>query len=127
MLNNLFRRSLYIKIYANHFMIRRLKDQHEIVIHATEAFTTRRLLVGEFSKAEKCLKEGMVKIYASRWFSPAPVVLIQPMVMTEGGLSELEERALQELAIAAGARKVLVWVGDMLADQEVVSKLKILQ
>jgi len=39
--------------------------------------------------------------------------------MIEGGLSEVEERALREVAMAAGASKVVVWVGHELSDAEV--------
>lgn len=123
-LQKIFSSTLYIKVFANQFVIRHIGNKQEITIHVTEAFTTKRLLLGEFSKAEKCLKEGMVKIHTSGWLSPAPVVLIQPMEMTEGGLSEIEERAFYELAKAAGARKVLVWIGDVLLDHDVLTKLK---
>jgi len=43
--------------------------------------------------------------------------------MTEGGLSEVEERVLRELAMCAGASKVVVWVGHELSDAEVKEKL----
>ena len=41
----------------------------------------------------------------------------------EGGLSEVEERALREVAIGAGASKGVVWVGHELSDAEVRDKL----
>jgi hypothetical protein len=43
--------------------------------------------------------------------------------MAEGGLSEVEERVLKEVAIGAGASKVVVWVGRELSDGEVREKL----
>jgi len=42
--------------------------------------------------------------------------------MIEGGLSQVEERVLRELAAGAGARKVFVWVGHELSDQEVIQR-----
>lgn len=46
------------------------------------------------------------------------------MERCEGGLSQVEERVLHELAAGAGARKVVVWVGAELSDGEVLAKLK---
>lgn len=91
---------------------------------STKGFTTKRLLVGEFSPAQECLKEGFKKLHEGRWFAPSPAVLIQPMEMIEDGLSEVEERALKELATGAGAREAIVWIGRELSDAEVVNKVK---
>ena len=46
------------------------------------------------------------------------------MDMFDGGLSKIEERAFMELAAGAGARKVMVWVGHELSDQEVINNAK---
>jgi hypothetical protein len=51
-------------------------------------------------------------------------MLILPMEKTEGGLSQVEERVLQELALGAGARRALVWVGQELSDQELRQKCR---
>jgi len=50
-------------------------------------------------------------------------VLIQPLELIDGGLSEIEARILHELAIGSGASKVVVWVGAELSDTEVKQKL----
>ena len=39
----------------------------------------------------------------------------------EGGLTLVEQRALSELALGAGACKVFIWVGCELTDDEVIS------
>jgi rod shape-determining protein MreB len=49
---------------------------------------------------------------------------MHPLEMTEGGLSEIEKRILNELAIGAGAMKVVVWVGPELSDTEVREKVR---
>jgi len=51
-------------------------------------------------------------------------MVIHPIEMVEGGLSQVEERMFKELATAAGARKVSVWLGHELSDQEVVRRLE---
>ena len=73
-------------------------------------FTTRRLLVGNFAPAEQCLKAGLKQLGCFGLFK-RPTLVIQPMAMCEGGLSEVEERCLMELGLSAGARHVRIQVG----------------
>jgi hypothetical protein len=65
----------------------------------------------------------MGKVIGKGLFAGSPGVVIQPLEMTEGGLSEIEERVFRELAIGAGAAKVIVWLGHELSDSEVRGKL----
>jgi len=113
---------VYVKVSKNQFRVRHVVDNKEIVVSAIEPFTTTRLLVGEFAVAEKYLKDGIKKLHEGRWFAASPVIIIQPLEMIEGGLSQVEERVLRELAAGAGARKVFVWVGHELSDQEVIQR-----
>ncbi len=53
-----------------------------------------------------------------------PRTLLHPLETIDGGLTQIEERAFQELAIGAGASKVKVWSGPALSDAQVVEKLK---
>jgi len=87
-------------------------------------FTTKRLLLGDFSIAEQYLKEGIAKVHEGRWISASPVVVIQPLEMIEEGLSPVEDRLFKELAAGAGARKMSVWVGHELSDPEVIQHAK---
>lgn len=88
-----------------------------------EPFTTQRLLIGRFDAAERCLRDGLARVVRGGWLRPRPHVLVQPMAMTEGGLSQIEQRAFTELAYGAGAGRAVVWVGDELADEEALAKL----
>ena len=97
-------------------------DQH-IIVSATESFTTRRLLVGDFAKAEALLAEALKKINQGKLKLASPAILVQPLEMVEEGLSPVEERIFKELAVGAGARSVVVWVGSELSDQQVMDKL----
>lgn len=55
----------------------------------------------------------------ARWLQARPEVIIQPRDILEGGITLIEERALQELALGAGARQAKVWVGHELTKDEV--------
>lgn len=115
--------TLYVKIYKNRIRVNHIQRNREVSERSVSPFTTQRLLVGNFSVAERLLKSALEKLGSSGLFAVKPIVLIQPMEMIEGGLSEVEDRVIRELAIAAGARKVFVWVGKMLTNEEVINKV----
>jgi len=124
MLSKFFTNIFYVKIYKNKFVVKNISENNEVTLSATQPFTTTRLLVGEFIEAEKLLTKALNKSSKSKWFSPSPTVVIQPMEMAEGGLSGIELRAIRELAFGAGARKVLVWEGNVLSNKEVIKNAK---
>lgn len=82
----------------------------------------RRSLLGDFTAAETLLN-ALVK-EAQQGLVLNMQMVIHPMERIEGGLSQIEERALRELGIGAGASRVAVWVGDALTDAQVPDKLK---
>ncbi len=47
-----------------------------MTIVASDPFTTKRLLVGQFMAAERALKQGFKDIFSGKWFSPSPAVVI---------------------------------------------------
>jgi rod shape-determining protein MreB len=55
---------------------------------------------------------------------PAPGLVVHPLEMTEGGLSEIESRLLKELAIGCGAADAVVVTGPELTDQQVKDKFE---
>ncbi len=81
-------------------------------------FEHPRVLIDDFDAAEKALQYFMKTLLPRRWWKAAPVVVVHPQEALTGGLSELERRALQELASSAGAREAHVWCGHELTDRE---------
>lgn len=119
MLRRLFLKSVYVKVFENRLVIKLLEEgQRPVTVVAPNAFTTKRLLVGNFTVAEATLKSGLKELFARRWLAPRPAIIIQPMEMIEGGLSQVEERVFHELCAGAGARSITVWVGHELSDEE---------
>ena len=125
MLTKLFFNPCYVKVYKNKFIVKNILENNEVTLTATQPFTTKRLLVGEFIEAEKLLTKAIKIASKNKWYYPSPVVVIQPMEMAEGGLSGIELRAIRELALGAGARKAVVWEGNTLTDNEVIENAKI--
>lgn len=123
-MRNPFLNTVYIKVHPNRFEVKIIETGRSLVLNSPEAFTSRRLLVGQFSIASDLLLKGMKQLQADRFCIFKPVVVIQPIAMVEDGLSEIEERLFHELAVGAGARKVKVWVGQELSDREVLEHAK---
>jgi len=123
MLTGLLANPIYVRVRKNQFRVRNLESAKEATFDAQPPFTTARLLIGQFLAAENVLKRAVKEMSKGGIFAVSPQVLIQPLEMLEGGLSEVEERALREVAIGAGASKVVVWVGHELSDAEVRDKL----
>ena len=116
--------TLYIKVFKDKFIIRDIENDSVFTISAVKPFSSNRMLVGNFTNATSLLKNEVKKNIKRSWFTPSPLILIHAAEMAEGGLSEVEERAIRELAAEAGARKVFVWDGHDLTDAEVIEKLK---
>ena len=117
----------YVKVFRDRMTIESL----EVGGRPYEAlpvlpFTTRRLLVGQFDVAEHCLQQGLKRLGENAWLKPGPQLILQPMEMTDGGLSQVEERVIMDMAYGAGAKRVLLWVGGELSWQEALNKLEAL-
>ena len=111
---------IYIRIRKNTLLVREVGDTLDEI--ATAQFTTSRLLVGEFQIAVAALKTLGVKIKKRHnwWKNPFNSIVIHPLEMSEGGLSEIEQRIYNELVVSSfnGVKKIKIWIGDELNEQE---------
>lgn len=117
----MFSKPLYIQVRQNEFQLRDLDTARTHRKQAIPEFSHPRMLVGNFSAAQACLKTLVSETRGLTLFTPA---VIHPLATLEGGLSQVEEQVFQELARGAGASRVLVWVGAPLSDAEVLAKLR---
>jgi hypothetical protein len=81
------------------------------------------MLIGEFTAAEQALKAALKNAEKDRLLRLPPQILMHPLEMIEGGLSQIEQRIFLEVAKGAGASKATVWLGPELSDEEVKRKL----
>ena len=124
MFKKLFDNMLYVKIYKNKIVVKNLSNNLSPQMFTPDiSFTTTRLLIGTFAPAVQCLKQAVSSSTPNSWFKAKPVLLIQPMEMNEGGLSEIEDKVLRECALSAGARKVIVWIGAELSNDKAIKKI----
>lgn len=119
----MFGTDLYVRITRDRFHVKNLKSGQEAQGTPEIPFSTTRLLVGHYESAERTLKATLAQAGGAS-FLASPNVLMHPMEMVEGGLSQIEERVFHELAMGAGAKKVVIHVGPALRDDEVSARLR---
>ncbi|PSV20945.1 rod shape-determining protein MreB [Photobacterium leiognathi subsp. mandapamensis] len=71
-------------------------------------FDHKRSFVGNFAYAEKLLQHAVREVLSNHRFAISPRIVMHQLEKVEGGLTDIEERVLKELAMVAGAREVLV-------------------
>ncbi|MBC7795555.1 MAG: rod shape-determining protein [Pyrinomonadaceae bacterium] len=94
-------------------------DSDAVVVNG---FESPRSIIGDFGAAEKTLQHFLKKVEPQKswWqFLPfAPTMIIHPLEKVEGGLTQVEARALEDLCYRARAANVYVWTGKILTDAE---------
>ena len=85
-------------------------------------FAHPRTLVADYTAGEQLLKAAIQTVLRGRWLALSPRVLMHPVGEPVGGLTQVEFRALQEMARGAGAHRVTVWQGPQLTDEQVLAR-----
>lgn len=85
-------------------------------------FNHPRSIIADFTLAEHVLNEQLRLLCGRRVLQPSPWMVIHPCGVPEGGYTQVEIRALLELGKACGAASVVVWQGEPLTRQDVVSR-----
>lgn len=107
--------TLYLRIARDHLYVKNVENGREAELHANPPFSNARLLIADFSQAERLIKQLMKEVLTKRFMLViAPKMVIHPLECLEGGLSMVEERALWEVGKSSGARQVVVHVGERL-------------
>lgn len=99
---------LYVTISKNRMSLRDLDTGREAVGHGS--FSNQRILIGAFFAAEKVLRDlieqvkpqGLLDRFVRRRRYD---IVIDALELNEGGLSQVEERAIMEMAAGASAMR----------------------
>jgi len=78
-------------------------------------FSHPRLLAHDFVLAEKVIQHVLRTLHKTKWITPAPRIIFQPMEKLEGGVTHIEERFYRERCLNAGAREILAHIGEVLS------------
>jgi rod shape-determining protein MreB len=90
-------------------------------LRTVNPFKHPRMLVSDLTLGQQVLRQFLRKLYPSVLVPRQPVLVLHPRVDPEGGFTEIEIRALQELGRGAGASRVIVWHGRELLPRELRS------
>lgn len=90
-------------------------------VEMVNPFAHPRTLVSDFVHGEQLLKALLKRLLPHAMFSVAPRVVLHPLGDPEGGFTRIEVRALQEMALGAGAAEVRLWQGRALGDEELLA------
>ncbi|MCZ8072858.1 MAG: rod shape-determining protein [Paucibacter sp.] len=95
-------------------------DQSSEIINP---FAHPRSLVSDFTVGQVLLKTFVKHAHRATVFAPSPRIVMHPLGSPAGGFTQIERRALREMALGAGASEVVLWIGRELSDQDVQSDL----
>lgn len=90
-------------------------------IEIVNGFDHPRSLLANFSFAEKTLQQLLHRLTPRTLLKAAPELILHPQELLEGGLTQVEVRGFYELYRSAGARKVRIWTGRELTEDELRS------
>jgi rod shape-determining protein MreB and related proteins len=114
---------LYVQVRPDRFIVRKVGGGQAVDRAAPQPFSHPRALLASFTNAESFLR-SLVAELAGGFFAIKPQIVLHPLERVEGGLTEIEERAFEELGRGAGASRVKLWTGEALTDAQVLEKLK---
>jgi hypothetical protein len=113
---------LYVRIRKDQFDIRNLSTDQRTIARSLNGFSSERLLIANFNEAEATLMKAVKELPKPGLFpSPPAFILMHPLEIISGGISQVEDRVLRDLA-ARCARASDVWVGADLSDAEVLQR-----
>ncbi|MFM7313555.1 MAG: hypothetical protein ACKO0M_10380 [Cyanobium sp.] len=109
-----------MSVRRNCFEFRLLDPPVTHVARSSGGFSSTRLLIGAFSEAVRTFDQGIRDLQASASVRlKGSDLLLYPLELVEGGLSEVEDRVLRDLVLGIGPRRVVIWQGPELGDEEV--------
>ena len=82
------------------------KGKADLVVNP---FDHPRTFLHDFTVAESLIKYALRSMMPRHLFTVSPVIIMQVTEALEGGMTQIEHRALRELAIGAGARKAYIY------------------
>lgn len=116
---------IYIRLYKNRAKVSRLDNGTTIEKTASTAFSNERIILGDYLVAEEFLKGIIQELIPKKTFSTRFTFILHPLELTEGGLTEVEKRAMRDSAIHVGANEVYISESPIeLTPQEVLDNME---
>ncbi len=110
-------KNIYIKIRRDHVEATELESGQTVSKRALKPFSSTRNIVSNFNNANETIEAILSDLGIRRSFFHARLkIIMHQLEGLEGGLSDIEKRALRDLAEIAGANKV-----EILEQEEPIS------
>ena len=113
---------LYVKLWKNEIEIKDVEKEKSIREKSVVPFSNSRLLIADFEVAEDFFKKVLLKLKKNYKIKRYNTILVHPMELIEGGISETEKRIFLESFERVDGRAVIVWEGKELSNIEVLKK-----
>jgi len=97
----------------------KIQAQDPAKIQIYNAFKHPRTFLSHFELAEATLRYFICKI-GSRKIMLRPIIILHPTENLQGGITQIEYKALIELGVSIGGRQVFVWTGRPLTNKELL-------
>ena len=102
-------RLIYIKVTRDHIEATDLVRGQTFSKRAIKPFSSTRNVVSNFDNANETIASVLLNLgLRGSFFQPQLKILMHQLEGLEGGLSDIEKRALRDLAETAGANKVQI-------------------
>lgn len=113
---------LYIKLWRNQIEVIDVEKNISVREKSNTPFSNSRLIISEFLIAESFFKKVFLRLKKNYKIKRYDTILVHPMELNEGGISEVEKRIFMESFERVGARRILIWEGRELSNREVLKK-----
>ncbi|KXF83109.1 rod shape-determining protein [Enterovibrio coralii] len=81
-------------------------------------FSHPRSLISDYKAMQPLLRYAISKVVKTGLWMPRVQVILHPMEKVEGGVTELEKKALCDMAYNAGVKSAFVYWGDTLEETQ---------
>lgn len=100
-------RKVYVQVRRNKVTVIDLLNGEQVVEEASIPFSTQRIVVASFDPAHQTIKSAFGRLGVKRSLGGISIAMHQ-VEGFEGGLSDIEKRALVDLGQMAGGSKVVI-------------------
>ena len=108
--------AIYVQVFAKRFLVKNIDADTSVEVSRDQSYASPRMLIADFTTAQHQLKEAVKSV---RRGLRAPEILLHPMELIEGGVTQVEHRVFVELGVGAGASKAAVFTGAPLGGEGV--------
>jgi len=113
--------SIYVQVFRSKFIVRNVDSGESTEVSRDQSYASPRMLIADFTMAQHQLKEAVKSV---RRGPRAPTMLIHPMELIEGGITQVEHRTFVELGLGAGASKASVYSGETLSSEGIKKAIR---